>query len=319
MNFRQSVIEIEKNGSIKDIYFLQPFNKLGLHYEFSFSKTFGEVSTMMELSLYNVGGDTVGLFSFDPLSLTSRPKVSVYAGYSKAKPKSASEIGEVKKSLPLVFSGYPFFVSEVFELTEKRLDVKLTDRMALAEDSKNRVVALFQAGTNLKEILATLSKQSGQAFDTAAITNILNQKIDNSLLLTGQHIFRYVMPLLGRRFGFTFNFKPTGEVLFLPTTPALAQGKVVLSADTGLVQIPLRQNWTQWQVETFFGMPEVLFPGDWVTVQSRALTGYGVSESGTVTGLVVGADYSFGKEASVMYTIATDGVPGSGSMPIIEV
>lgn len=323
MKYRQAVIAICDFSGVKvkkAIMYRQPFNKLGLEFSFSFNKTYGQITTTVDLKIFNPSPETIELFVFNPKNLNNRPMVRIYAGYSDFVCRHYDDWAKLKNTLPLIFSGYPYYLNERVLANGKELNIMLTDKMSLSTEQRKRFIGYFPQGATVFAILEAIKANADFICDLSQVDFLRSIKIENPLMFAGQDILAYILPLLGKKYNFTFSTNENGTLVFKPTANLNNKRTNIteITNENGLIEIPERQNWAQWEVKTFFGLPHIFSVGEWVTVKSEALKGYGVSHRGELTGLITEASYNFAENAYISYIISTDGTVSGSTIPIIE-
>jgi len=309
---RQAVITIYKSTGIgeyapdgDDIVFRQPDHDYGIAFTFHFERDRGVFNNDCELVLYNVGSDIVSLFSFDPSTYERRPKIEIRAGETDVTLADSTTTVEIlKSSLPLIYSGHVYKFLYNRETVENALSVSMTD-MDFSVSVKRAGSAAFNAGSlvldALKKLISDMQGALGD-FSFLEASGFESITFPRDVMFSGQFVMSDILPKLSRQFNFSFHVNETGTIVFTPNVAGAKTTPYTVSSDNGLIGYPQEINWNQYQVQTFFGRPDIFFPMDWMQIESTSLDG------GTVYALVLSAQYEWNDtEAVITYKIAPDG------------
>jgi len=329
MRVRQAVISVfaatndfgeYTNAPIREILFRQAYHRQGLAYEFRFSKAFATPFGQCDLTIHNPSANLADAFAFDSISYKQRPRVEIRAGY--AAPYDG-DIEALKNALPMVYAGFPYYVYDQKIVGGRVLTVQLSDASTgMLFGPNTRISEQYRAGQPLIEVLKDLlGRIPGLQYDISELEadkRVSAVTLPADVMYTALPILSTVIPNLGREFGFAFSLDGQGKYVFRATA-AIADSKTptVISATTGMIEHPARVNWTHWNVKTLFGLPRVLYPGEWVRIESEYLDRSRSAETKSLTGMVVNADYEFSDaSATIGYVVAMDGSPIS-TQPVI--
>lgn len=332
MKTRAAVISVFKatgetnefaDGPIVEIVFRQPFHDLGLGFTFSFTKSYVAPFGTCDLVIQNISSKIAEAFSFDRVNYTFRPRVEIRAGYSDVAITKISQLNELKNSLDVVYTGFPYYAYDEKIVGGRVLTVNLSDVSTTFLQGKNaRVAEEYRSGQTVIEVLKDLLGHiEGIKFDLSELSkepSFASKRLPQNVFYNNLPIIPTVIPNLGRDFGFFFTTDATGQLVFRPSKQAPQTGAVsIVSATTGMIEHPAKVNWTHVNVKTLFGLPRLFYPGEWMTVQSDYLDRALIANSKSVSGAVINGDYQWNDEtAQVAYVIAPEGVPVSQN-PVI--
>lgn len=308
-----------------DIVFRQAFHDLGLAMSFSFNKSYAAPLSECELEILNISREIINAFTFDPTTYTRRPLVQIRAGYSPLQITAKEQIGELKNTLPIVYSGFPWYLNDAKVVGGRSLRISLSDVSTTFLQGENaRIAEWFRKGQRLTEVLEVLlSSIAGLRFDLNALKDdpiLSTRSIPNDIFYNNIHILGAIIPTMAREYGFRFSTDATGVYIFVPAQARPKTGALtIVSAETGMINHPGSVNWTHWGVQTLFGLPKVFFPGEWMTIDAQFIERSGVASTGKLDGVVIDAAYDWSDDsASISYVIAPEGEPVS-SAPVITV
>lgn len=307
----------------KDILFRQPFHNLGLAMTFGFAKTYVSPFAKCDLVIENPSNLMVESFGFDRTTYERRPLVEIRAGYSDVEITTKAAIAQLKNSLDVVYTGYPYYVLDQKVVGGRSLTVSLSDvSTTFLQGKRGRVSEEFRLGQPILEVVkAILKEMNGVKFDLSELEKspVAAKILPNSIMYNNIPIIPTVLPNLGREFGFYMSIDPTGILKFRPAGVIPATGTLAtVGPKTGMIEHPARMNWTHWNVKTLFGLPMLFYPGTWMTVESDFLERGIVAESKTLTGVVINGDYQWQDESAMTsYVIAPEGEPVE-SQPVIS-
>lgn len=240
-----------------------------------------------------------------------------------------NDISKLKADLPVVFIGFPNFSSDDKVVGGRELIININDRRASA--FSKRVSRQYQAGRLIIDIIKDLSVLAGIKIDVKALEDdedFKKLKTVNALYFWNRPILTDLFFSLSTSYGFYFFVDGrSGNVIFTPAnTRGIVGGFTVINEKEGMVEHPVSVNFINWKVKTFFGRPKVLYPRDWIRIESnfmarlnkrtqgREIRGIVKPVDNTVTGLIIGADYNWGgAEAIIEYTISTTGTAFNSS------
>jgi len=322
--FRQSVISIFKavsEGNYKktpdlNIVFRQPFNSFGLAYTFSFNKSFFAPITDCKIVIFNADSKIVEALQFEYSKPRTRPKIEIYAGYSDTKILNNSnvEINRLKSSINQVYTGFPIFFSDDKLVGERELSIDCTDISLVG--SSERVSASFKENTLVTTILEELL--SDLEVDLSLLksnTTFANLKIEHEVFYNNRLLLEDVIPDLERQYGFTHLTNYDGQLVFQNKSEKGQPGNSlqnVISPQNGMIEFPNTINWVDYECRTFFGRPDIFYPGERVTLKASNLTT-------DVRGLIVNGEYNFNdREAEIRYIINQYGQPFN-AYPILRI
>lgn len=342
---RQAVISIRRatdlNGNFEkvafDIPFRQPFNNLGLDFQFTFTKAYWGFFTAAELKIFNINQEMTDAFFFDSKTYKKRPLVEIRAGYSNIKALNQTDIVKLKADLPAVFTGFPNFASDDKAVGERELLVTLND--ITASKRTKRVSRSYKKGRLVLSVLQDLAIQADIKVDLTALENddtFSAIELENDLYYLNRQVLTDIYFALSKSYGFRAFFdasSPPTLIFKRAGTQGIVGGFTVISEKTGMVEHPTSVNFVHWKVKTFFGRPRVLFPGDWIRVESeymarlnkrtqasgRKIGGISKPVDKTVDGVIIVADYNWqGAEALIEYTLSVQGHP-EDTNPILQI
>lgn len=312
-----SVTEGVEVEVIAEIFFRQPFNRLGLAMSFGFQKTYTSTGPFSDcpVVIHNPSPKIVNsLIGYDFKTYKDRPRVEIRAGYSKVQIQKFSDANKLKTSLPLIYTGYPFEFYDNKIRGGREFSVTLFDGQAVKlYGNAARFFGTFAAGSYLSDIIGALCNAAKIKFEIDDIvgssTFFSKTQVKNKLFYNGRFVLQDILPALGRSYGFSYSVGPQGSYVFrsMLNTPNLGAFEVV-NATNGLIETPSRVSRTHWQIKTLFGLPRMFFPGDWMKVEAPFFERYTGKDN--VTGCVIDADYSFDDSVGMCtYTIAPEGEP----------
>lgn len=331
--YRASVISIFKATDDKDGYdsqpydivFRQAFHDLGLAYFFNFQKSYTAPMGVCNLEILNVSREMINAFSFDVTTYTRRPLVQIRAGYSPLQITEQGQIGELKNSLPVVYSGFPYYLNDNKVVGGRSLQIELSDVSTTFMQGENaRVAEWFRKGQRLTEVLRILlSGIAGLKYD---LTDLLDdptlsvRSLPNDIFYNNIHIIGKIIPDMAREYGFRFSIDASGVYVFKPArVRPRTKDRTIVSTDTGMINHPGAVNWTHWGVQTLFGLPKVFFPGEWMTIDAQFIERSETSGTGQISGVVIDGNYDWADaSATASYVIAPEGEPVSAN-PVITV
>ena len=320
--YRQAVLTVYSEedplglSAVSEIFFRQPFNRLGYSMNFTFQKTYASSGPFSDcnIQIQNPSQNVVeSITKFDLKTYKGRPRVEVRAGYSKVQIERRADAGKLKNSLPLIYTGYPFEMFDNKVLGGRVFNFTLFDGQTVNIYGKaSRYFGTFAAGSRLSDIVNALAVAGKFKIDTEGdpvVSLVLSTRISSKLFYNGRFILQDILPSLGRTYGFSYSVNPQGVYVCRALVAAPRVGAPeIISEETGMIEQPTRVNSSHWQVKTLFGLPRVFFPGDWVTIKAPFLKRFTGQE--TVTGCVIDGDYNFADgSADCTYVVAPEGEP----------
>ncbi len=320
--YRQAVLTVYSEedllglSAVSEIFFRQPFNRLGYSMNFTFQKTYVSSGpfTDCNIQIQNPSQRVVESLSlFGPSKYKGRPRVEVRAGYSKEQIYRRSDANKLKNSLPIIYTGYPYEMYDNKVLGGRVFTVSLFDAQTNNLYGKvSRYFGTFAAGSRLSDVVNALAVAGKFQIDTEGdpvVSLVLSTRISSKLFYNGRFILQDILPSLGRTYGFSYSVNPQGVYVCRSLVAAPRAGAPeIISAETGLIEQPTRVNSSHWQVKTLFGLPRMFFPGDWVTIKAPFLKRF--TGQDTVTGCVIDGDYNFADgSADCTYVVAPEGEP----------
>lgn len=330
--YRQAVLTVYSSPTdlgltgITEIFFKQPFNRLGYAMNFSFQRTYicPNPFNSCNVQIQNPSMDLINTITqYDLKNYKGRPRIEIRAGYSKERIERKSEANKLKATLPLIYSGYPYEFYDNKILGGRTLNFSLFDGQTVNLYGKAaRFFGTFAAGSRLGDIVNAMAKYGNFQIDTEGdpVSGLLfSTRTKSKLFYNGRFILQDILPALGRDYGFTMSVNAQGVYVCRTVLASAKPGlPVIISAETGMIEQPSRVNATHWQVKTLFGLPRVLFPGDYATIKGGFLEHYFGKNNNTVSGLVIDCDYSFADTTGeCTYTVAPEGEPYV-SMPFLQ-
>jgi hypothetical protein len=329
---RQCVISVRKatddlgnysTEAHREICFRQPFNSLGLAIHFGFQKSYTSAFSECQLAIENTDNKLTQVFSFDRNTYLRRPLVEIRAAYSDERIKSFSDIDRLKNSLPLIYSGFPYYIADEKTVGGRMLSIMLNDiSMVDVIGEKARITERFGRGMRLTDVLDKLFEFSGVAGRTDALKDDPTYKLvslETDLYYVNRVVISDVIPNLCRQYGVLMTTDQQRNLVLRPGGKATTSGGSKVSAKTGMINYPALTNFTHWGVQTLFGMPKVFFPGDWMKIEDEFLVRNGQSASGVVEGAVVEGDYQWNDStAQISYVVAPEGEPVT-DVPVLNI
>lgn len=323
MRFRQAMMSIfEPIGensfrpqATKVIYFRQPFNNLGLAYNFSFSTSYFSPFADCQVTIRNVDSSIARSLEFDPASYRNRPKIEIRAGYSDRKIffDSIANRNILSDSLPIVYTGFPVYYSEDKVVGGRDLTLDVTN-ISLAFRNK-RVNISFPADTLITSILNQVADAAGINIDISSLTQSPTFSllaIDNPVTYNHRNVLTDVFLELAKEYKFSFFTGGSGEILFQPVSEITQRGAAqenLINNRTGMIEHPVGINWTHYEIKTLFGLPNVYNPTNWVRVESPV---FNDNQGGLnqIDAVIVKADYNFNdSDGDIRYEVSPDGQP----------
>jgi len=319
--FRQAVLTVFQEAdtlglsATSEIFFRQPFNRLGYSMNFSFQRTYVSSGPFNDcnIQIENPSQNVVNSLTIaGPNKYKGRPRVEIRAGYSKVQIERRADANKLKNSLPLIYTGYPYEMYDNKIRGGRVLSVTLFDAQAINLYGKaSRYFGTFAAGTRLGDIIKVLAAAGNIKIESgdAIAEELFAGRTSAKLFYNGRFIIQDILPALGRSYGFSITINPQGLYVCRSMIAAPRAGAPdVLSENTGLIETPSRVNASHWQAKTLFGLPRVYFPGDWVTIKAPFIKRYTGQEN--VTGCVIDGDYSFADSTGeCTYVVAPEGEP----------
>lgn len=321
--YRQAVITVYQQAdalglsATSEIFFRQPFNRLGYSINFSFSRTYTSSGPFNDcnIQIQNPTQNVVDSLTISgPGKYAGRPRVEIRAGYSKVQIDRRADANKLKNSLPLIYTGFPYEMYDNKVRGGRVFSVTLFDAQAVNLYGKAaRFFGTFAAGSRLGDIVQALATAAKVKIDTAdpIAENLFDGRTSAKLFYNGRFVLQDILPALGRSYGFSISINPQGVYVCRSLVAAPRPGKAdVLSEQTGLIETPSRVNASHWQAKTLFGLPRLYFPGDWVTVKAPFLKRYTGQDN--VTGCVIDGDYNFSDSTGeCTYVVAPEGEPAT--------
>lgn len=312
------------DAPILDIVFRQAFHDLGLAMSFNFTKSYVAPFGTCDLTIENINNNIAEAFAFDVTTYARRPLVQIRAGYSAELITQKSEIGNLKNSLPVIYSGHPFYAVDQKIVGGRNLTVNLSDvSTGFLQGKNSRVCEWFRKGQKVTDVLKFMLDQiGGYRYDLSALLSdpaTAALTLPSDVFYNNLPILPTVVPNLGREFRFWSTTDASGIAVFRPSKQRPpTQAFDIVSAETGMIEHPTKVNWTHWSVKTLFGRPKVFFPGEWIQTQASFVNSSNAAFSGVVTGCVINADYNWDDEsATASYVIAPEGEPVSAN-PVLQ-
>lgn len=309
IQYRQAIISITKAQSpgvypgvpTVNILFRQPFNKLGLSFEFSFSKSYAVPFSDNQIKIENPSEKMVEALAYEYSEPLTRPLIEIYAGYSSTRITTGDmvSINRLRASLNQIYTGFPIFYS--YDKFSAKY-VLLIDCVDILRGTGERVNVSFKSQTPLTTVLQSLL-QGKARFDLSGLLRsprFPSVVLDNDVLYSDQLVLEDILPDLSEQYGFSYTIDPNGSITFKDDTiqDINAPQLKTISVVNGLIDFPNSKNWVDYDVKTLFGRPDIFFPGDDVTVFAKNLS------SGKVAGKIVDATYTWGAEgAEIVYTV----------------
>jgi len=338
--FRQGVISIFKpndSGGFnevadKNIVFRQPFHSFGLGYTFSFDKSLHAPITDCQLLIINPGDDISQSLDYEYSLSKKRPLIRIYGGYSDFVMRSFSEgeISTLKGTLDQVYTGYPYFYSDDKVQGGRELSLELTDTSLIG--SNERISIRFSEKTSIIDIITKLIDGIADGL-VESDTSALEDNIDFSFLETefpvlynNRIVLEDIIPDLARQYAFTYFADNEGTLVFRPRED---QGKTTgasvnkINNNNGLAGFANTVNWVDIGFKTYFGKPQVFYPGDRVSIDAPNLYPK-TAENELVldvptNGLIVNASYQWDDDsAEINYVMNKFGQEASAN-PIVKV
>ncbi len=316
-------IDVQYAPATTNVVFRAPYHTLGLAINFSFQKSFFAAFSECQLTIENNSSDMANAFSFNYKNyLLPRPLVEIRAGYSTYQltdPLDVADINAFKKTLPLAYTGFPYYLYDQKIRGGRQLDVRLhnfgTFRL---KGPSSRITSRFPAGSPLSEVLQTCADRGAFPIDLTHMGATATTRIRTALFYNNRQILSDVFPELARQYNFFF-FKRGNTTVFFPAGVQVQGALRVVSASTGLIEYPAKQNWTHWAFKTLFAQPEFLQPGDWVDLQDPAFANFYGLPSDRVSGIITQGGYNWNDDnADCDFTLAPEGFPVE-SRPILVV
>ena len=136
-------------------------------------------------------------------------------------------------------------------------------------------------------------------------------------MFNNRQVVAQVFPQLRKSFKFTFNIED-GSYKFRPATEPGKVGVLErVNATTGMVEHPASINWSHFRVKTFFGLPRIFSPGDWMKISSPVFIPRDKNPTGleaSKDSLVVEGAYRFNDENAICeYIVSPSGSPVNGN------
>lgn len=325
MRLRQSVISVFRplddaghflNIPALDIIFRQPFHNLGLAYSFNFSKSYYAQFTTANLSIENIDNNIVDAFYFDTVNLKKRPLVEIRAGYSDVKLKNLTKLLTLKQSLPLIYSGTPYYNQDNKTIGGRIFNIQLSDFQSFTR--VGRVVKKYSKGRLITEIIDDLLVSIKTRFSIQALiedSEFRSLKLENNLMYNHRHVLSDILLELAKQYGFIFFVNSSGTYEFRVVSKSTSGIATDINSRNGLIEHPVGINFVQWTIKTLFGLPSILYPGDRVKIESEhfrriALPPPNKNVDNILDGLIVDANYNWNdSSAEIQYTVAADGQP----------
>ena len=337
---RQCVISIFKAISentfsplpIRRIYFRQPYNNLGLGINFNFTLSYFSPFADCQLTIDNSNNDITDAFSFDVKTYKLRPRVDIHAGYSDVRifEDNEAEAQRLITSLPLVYSGFPVYYSQDKIVGGRILTIELTNISLSSRTTK--INLSFPSNTPLISIIEQIASAVGIPVDLRLLqqnVELAATVINTPLFYNQRQAVTDVLTELARDYKFRFFIDGSGQYIFVPANVQSNRENTVnneISVSTGMVEHPVGINWVHYSVKTFFGLPRVFRPTEWVRVVSDVFNRLQLLPNepqtevdNSIDALIVDAKYNFNdSDALITYTITPDGNPVV-STPILRV
>ncbi|MCH7928817.1 MAG: hypothetical protein IID03_12690 [Candidatus Dadabacteria bacterium] len=324
---RQAVISIFKanpDGTFrefadKNIVFRQPFNNFGLAFSFNFSKSIFAPVTDCQIVIQNPGDDIGKSLEYEYSESKKRPLIRIYAGYSSFMMRAFTQINinALKSTLNQVYAGFPFFYSDDKLLGGREISIELTDLSLFA--SKERISKSFRVDTSITDIVKKLLNEFVEIDTTALEDNIDFSllKIEFTVIYNNRLVLEDIIPDLERQYNFIHFTNNEGIMVFRPgddqgVTTGATQNKV--NSSNGLIEFANTMNWVDISFRTFFGRPDIFYPGDRVSVKAPNLNKLKDTE-----GRIISAEYNFDDaDAEISYVMNQFGQVAN-SKPFLKV
>ncbi len=339
--FRQAVVTVKKaipgldgrffEDPSAEIIFRQPYSSIGLAMAIKAEQSYFTPNTICNLQIWNPSDEMVDAFAFNTLTYLERPLVEIRAGQSDVLVQRSRNINQVTRSLPVLFTGYPTWWSDesIPRAGGRLLTVRLSDMVASSRTA--RVGKQYRKGTLIITMLRDLMKiaqQKADFVDMDASVSFSALKLKNSLMFNNRQIFTQVLPMLARRFVFSWRVIGT-SYSFTPLDSKGTSGALeTISNQNGMIEFPTTINFVHWNIKTLFGFPQLFVPGQSVRVISKQFTRttsirrrIGIANVNTgdnsITGLIVEGAYNFNDvNGDCRYKVSPDGQPINGN-PIL--